>query len=94
MFDSIESAERRLSELDGEREDVLAWVKARKDELFKQEHGVGVGDLVVGRTGRVFKVTEIESHEMEWLKGVPRNNNGTFSKRAQYLLSDWEPLDA
>ena len=90
MFDSIKDAEKRLDELYEEVRSVKLWLKNRRDELFKEKHSVGVGDLVVTARG-IFKVSAIDRHEWKWLHGFKRRKDGKFSVRPQRLYDDWTP---
>ena len=92
---SIEDAEKRLKELDAEAGVIKTWIQRRKEELFKERHGVGIGDLVRSSAcGKVFRITSIEPRFEKWCSGVMQRKDGTFGTHEYNLYQHWEPLDA
>ena len=87
-IDECEKEESRLETLLTEKRRERQAIQL---DAIKEEFGVTVGSIVIGRDGQDYRVTSIQSSwQTPWLKGNPRKKDGTWGNTERHLYDDWK----
>lgn len=86
----IDAAASRVANL----RDDLRRAERRLHDLRCQKIGVAVGDIVRDKTGKLFRVTNVQPwFPGAWLTGNPRRKDGKFGTATRSIGPEWEKVD-
>lgn len=86
VSDAITELEATVARLENE----LRLARQAIEVARLAECGIKIGDIVTGKGGKKFRVTEIDTKwSPPWLRGNPQRADGSFGTGVRNLFADW-----